>query len=87
MNSDNDRDMERERQQRDAVRAGFVEVEEGVWVRAALIEMVREARDTGHEREAASVLSLVGREEAFMSRLTPAQLLRHVVAAGGRMLP
>ena len=78
------RDLERERAQRDAGRAGFVEVEANVWVRATQIEMVRAAADTVHEREAAGVVSLIGYDEVFLTRLTPAQLLRLIVAAQGR---
>jgi hypothetical protein len=78
------RNAEQERLTRDGLRAGFVEVDANVWVRASQIEMVRAAADTVHEREAAGVVSLIGYDEVFLTRLTPAQLLRAIVAVQGR---
>lgn len=88
MSSDKDEARrERERVLRDAMRAGFIEVDPNVWVRASMIEMIRAPGDTQVERGAGCAFSVSGCDDVFTSRLSPAQLLREVVALLAGRLP
>ena len=91
MSSDigNPRDMERERAQRDANRAGFIEVDPGIFVRASAIQMVRAPNpERPHERGEGvnAIYALAWDDHTYNSRLTPEQLLRAIVAVQGRNL-
>ena len=72
------RDPERERLERDAARAGFVEINPGEWVRASLITSIR---DTG---EGETTLTVQGSDSLVACRLPSGALLRQLVVLGGR---
>ena len=72
------RDPERERVERDAARAGFVEINPGEWVRASLITSIR---DTG---EGETTLTVQGSDSIVACRLPSGALLRQLVVLGGR---
>ena len=80
--SSDERNMERERFGRDVIRAGFVEVKPGEWVRVSAIAIIGEDENTGN-----ATYTLLGRPgvEECPTEVTPAQLLRAIVA--GRQLP